>query len=86
MIEIQVGNIGSARVEWRKWTSDVPALQRLLQQLTDELEIHGGVPDPDEFIVQKISKQLPRVLVVGIDPAVDNEAIDPEPGEDHGTD
>ena len=86
MIEIRVGNIGTARVEWRKWTSDVPALQRLLQLLTDELEIHGGMPDPDEFIVQEVAKLLPRVQVIGTAPAVDDEATDPEPGVDRGTD
>lgn len=64
MIIVELGNLNvRASIEGRTWSCENEAARRFLQEDTDELFIHGGIPDADEFIVEQLAARYPlRVL------------------------
>lgn len=54
----------------RVWTCDDAAVAAYFNDRTEEIFIHGGIPDPDEFIVQELQRSM-AIEVVYADPPTD---------------
>jgi hypothetical protein len=86
VIVVDVGNIGGrASIEGRTWSAALEPVRQLLQDATDRLFIHGGIPDDDEFVVSQLAATLPLRVVSRSPSPTDPEAVELV-GVDLGTD
>ena len=85
MTKVQVGQLGTATLNGRTWSSELPSIQSHLQGETDRLFIHGGIPDEEEFIVHELAQSIPLSVIEKVDQPEDPEAVEAEASDDTET-